>query len=93
MSIDEIISAVTNSGEFSQEEPISHDSYRIGDLQADSVILTHQKGGNTHATLYVNSVIYGHAFTIVYDNLASAFDQDLPTVNKLIDSITIGAGL
>jgi len=66
---------------------------KLEGLQADSVILTHQKRGNTPATLYVNSVIYGHALTIVYDDAASEFDQNLPTVNKMIDSIAIGAGL
>ena len=88
----EIVKSMTDSGDYTQEEPISHDKYRIGGNQADSVVLTHQKGGTTYAMLYVNSLINGQNFSVTYDYVPSSFDKFLPTVDKMINSITIGAG-
>jgi hypothetical protein len=81
----------TNSFNYELQEPLNYTKYKIGDYPACSLVFTSDMNilYPEAATMQVVSLINGVPFQILYASSQDDFDSLLPTVDKIIESISI----
>lgn len=73
--------------EFDIEEPLNFTKYTIGGHEACSLLFT--LSSSHDVALGIVSLINGTEFNLIYRTLPESYDQTLPLINKIVNSIRV----